>query len=164
MKLEIDLSDLFCDGDEPCDLQEAVSREVINNLTRTIREGVQRKVDEETYRVINAELTAAVREQMPTIINDLMGAQFTPVDQWGTRKDPTTFREALVSSIVGQLNYKKSRYESEKNAFSKAVDQTVAEHMKAFQVEFNKKVDADFTVAAFEYARTKLAAKLGIKL
>ena len=161
MKIEIDLSDIFCGDESPCDLQEAIRQEVVDNLTAKIQLGIGKRVDEQISAVLNKEVAAAVALQMPAIIDDLINATYTPVSEWGERKAPTTLRSALVQSLNSQMVYKRAQYESDRNVFTKAVDSLVSENLKTFQAEFNKLVTADFTKAAMAHATAELKKKLG---
>ena len=161
MKIEIDLSDIFCGDESPCDLQEAIRQEVVDNLTAKIQAGIGKRVDEQISAALDKEVTAAIALQMPAIIDDLINATYTPVTNWGERKAPTTLRSALVASLNSQMVYKRTQYEGERNVFTKAVDSLVSENLKTFQAEFNKLVTADFTKAAMAHATAELKKKLG---
>ena len=161
MKIEIDLSDIFCGDESPCDLQEAIRQEVVDNLTAKIQLGIGKRVDEQSSAVLDKEVAAAIALQMPDIIDDLINATYTPVTNWGERKAPTTLRSALVASLNSQMVYKHAQYESDRNIFTKAVDSLVSENLKTFQAEFNKLVTADFTKAALAHATAELKKKLG---
>jgi hypothetical protein len=101
---------------------------------------------------------------MPGIINDLLSAEYVSIDRWGDRQDkPTTFRKELVKSIHEQMVYKKAQYDSDKNAFTKAVDEVVAEKIKEFKADFVKQVDAQFVAEAMAFATAKLKERLGVK-
>ena len=53
MKVEIDLNDILGDEYGAETLQESVRRQVIDNLTLVIKEGVEKKIEAEVARVIN---------------------------------------------------------------------------------------------------------------
>ena len=163
MKIELDLTDIFCEGGEPCDLQEAIREHAVRQITQYLRDGIGKSIEQETARVLQEELQSAVRERMPALLDDLMNAEYTPVTGYGQRGDPTTFRQALVKEITSQLVYKPARYDSDKNAFTRAVDTTVEGKLKEFQALFNKTVDANFTRDALAFATAKLAERLKIK-
>jgi hypothetical protein len=91
-----------------------------------------------------------------------MNAEYTPVGQYGSRGEPTTFRKELISEINRNMTYKAARYDSDKNAFTKAVDSTVAEKLREFQQLFNKTVDSTFVAEAMGFAAKKLAERLKI--
>jgi hypothetical protein len=162
MKIELDLSDIFYEGDDPCDLQEAIKAEVVRVITGKIHKGIGHAVEIETAKVIQDELQSAVRDQMPALIEDLMNAEYTSVDRYGSQGGPTTFRKELIAEINRNMVYKAARYDSEKNAFTKAVDSTMAEKLREFKQLFNKTVDSTFVAEAMDFAAKKLAERLKI--
>lgn len=164
MKIEIDLNDILGDENGVETLQESVWRQCIETLTRDIQSGVTKRINDETTRILNDELQKAVVERMPTIVEDVMTTEYTPVDRYGSReRRSTTFRAEIIAAIADQMIYKPARYDSDKTVFTKAVDAAVAEKLAQFKADYNKAVDAQFTAAALEYAAQKLREKLGIK-
>jgi hypothetical protein len=123
MKIEIGPNDILGDEYGTETLQESVRRQVIENLTRTIKGGIGKKIDIEVARILNEELQKVITEKMPAIVDDVLSAEYIPVDRWGGSKGtPTTFRAELVKAINEQMQYKPARYDSDKNAFTRAVD------------------------------------------
>jgi hypothetical protein len=91
-------------------------------------------------------------------------ADYVQVDKYGhSTGKPTNFRAELVNNIAQQMVYKTGGYSSDKNPFTKAVDDLTEKNMKAFQTEFNKLVDAGFCKDAMDYAVKKLSDRLGLK-
>lgn len=163
MKIEIDLTDIFCEQEDPCDLQEAIKQEVIRSLTQTLGKGIERVVREETIAVLNEELRKAVSEQMPQIVNDLINTTYTPVDKYGSTSAPTTFRQALVNEINANMVYRKTTFDSDKNIFTRAVDDVLKENITTFKYEMKKQVDSQYTALVLQEAASALVAKLGSK-
>jgi ribonuclease D len=164
MKIELDLTDILSDDYGSETLQESIRRQVIQSLTETVQKGIAKKIDHEVEKVINEEIKAAVAAQMPTIVEDLMSAEYTVVDCYGSRSTgPTTFRKELVKEVTTQLVYKKTQYSSDANAFTKAVDAVVASRVQEFKAEFDKQVNSQFVAEAMEYATAKLKQRLGVK-
>lgn len=165
MKIEIDLNDILGDEEGPSEtLQESVKRQVIAKLTERVSTGIEKQINDAVAQTISESLKAAVAEQMPALINDLMTASFRPVDQWGNSKEKTTFREQLVASIHAQMTYKKTTYDSDKNAFTLAVDACCKENMVIFRKQFDAQVNEMFAKEAFDYAVKKMSEKLGVKV
>lgn len=166
MKVEIDLNDILGDENGAETLQDSVRRQVIHSLENTIRAGVSKRIEQETARVINDCLQSAVVERMPEIVDQVLNGEYTPIDRYGNSAGKvTTFRQELRASILEQMQYKPSRsgYSSERNAFTKAVDDLVSTQVGEFKTTFNKMVDAEFTKEALNHATTKLTERLGIK-
>ena len=165
MKIEVDLNDIFCDEDgEPCEsLQQSVERQVVARLSKKVEEGIGKQIDSEVARVISTKLQEVADTMLPTLAEDMINAEYQPVGSFGDRGEPTTFRKALIKTVSEKLVYKKARYDSDNNAFTKAVDGVISENMKAFQSEFNKLVTGKFREEALAYAVENLKKSLGIK-
>jgi uncharacterized protein HemY len=163
MKIEIDLNDILGDEDGVETLQESVRRQVITTLTEQVKSGLKRQIEEETTKVINETLRAALKDRMPGLVDEVMMAEYTPVSRYGEKSAPTTFKSELVKAISGEFVYRKTQYSSDQNAFTKAVEAVIAENMKAFKADFDKQVNAQFTAEAMAYAATKLRERLGVK-
>lgn len=160
MKIEIDLNDILGDEYGSETLQESVRRQVIGAMTETIKKGVQLQIDRETTRILNEELRAVLATKMPALIEDTLNAEFTPVSRYGEKSAPTTFRNEIIKTLTGEMIYKKANYDSDKNAFTRAVDAVVGENLKAFQAEFNKLVSANILRDAMAYAVAELGKRL----
>lgn len=163
MKVEIDLNDIMGDEYGAETLQESIRRQVVESLTKTIKEGVGRQIEIQVARILNEEITTAVKARMGEIVADLLDAEYVTCDRYGDRsKSPTTFRKELVRAIHEHMKYEKRQWDNEKNAFTKAVDDVIAQHIKTFKDDFTKHVDAEFTREAMNFATKKLREKLGI--
>ena len=166
MKLEIDLNEILSNEYGGVDtLAEGVRKDVTAKLTAMVAEGIQAQIKKEVAKVLSEELQAAVKEQMPALLQDLMNAEYRSVDRYGDRaKEMTTFRQELVKTITEQMHYKKGSYSSDKNAFTKAVDEVVSENIKLMQQSFDEQIIEIFQKEAFEYAMKEMAKKLQVKL
>lgn len=162
MKIEIDLNDILGDEHGAESLQESVSRQVINAVTSGIQKGITHKIDEAVATTISQSISAYLEREMPGLLANIMDAEYVPVGRYGEKSSPTSFRRELVRSINENMVYKRANYESDKNAFTKAVDQVVGSNLKEFKAEFQKQVDAQFTAQAMSYAAESLRKKLGI--
>jgi hypothetical protein len=162
MKIEIDLNDILGDESGAETLQESVRRQVIDSVTANIKKGVGDKIDAAISKTISAGIKEYLDVEMPTLLASIMDAEYTPVDRYGDRDKRTSFRKELIRSISENMVYKKQTYSSDKNTFTKAVDEVIEENMKLFRADFGKHVDAQFTAAAMQYATDTLKKKLGI--
>lgn len=164
MKVEIDLNDIMGDEYGAETLQESIRRHVVESLTKTIKEGVGRQIEIEVARILKEEISAAVKGRMGEIVADLLDAEYVTCDRYGDRsRTPTTFRKELVKAIHEQMKYVKAD-DWHKNAFTKAVDDTVGENVKEFKAEFSKRVDAQFVAECMKHATANLQERLGIKV
>lgn len=162
MKMEIDLNDVFEDDYGSETIQESVKRQVIDKVANVVIEGVGKLINSEVSKVLDDEIKKAVQIQMPKIVDDLMNKEYTPVSTYGHSDQPTTFKSELVKSVQEQAVYKKTNYNSDKNAFTKAVDDIVNENISEFKTDFRKLVDANYKEEALEYAVNLLKEKLKV--
>jgi hypothetical protein len=162
MKFEIDLNDILGDEFGAETLQESVKRQVIGNLTEYVKKGVMDKLNIEVSAAIDKAIGDELTEKMPVIIDDVLNVTYTPVDQWGSRKTPTTFREQLVKSIHENMTYKKVNSRYDRNFFTQAVDEIIESEMKEIQKKYKEEVDSGIAKEAFNAAVSILRSKLGL--
>jgi len=165
MKIEVDLNDIFCDeeGMPSESMQESVERQVVTMLSRKLEAGIGKQIDTEVARIISTKLQEVADTILPSLAADMIDAEYRPVGTYGNQGATTTFRKELVRVITANLQYKKARYASETNVFTKAVDSVIAENMKVFQSEFNAMVTKKFRDEALNYAVNSLKKTLSIK-
>ena len=164
MQITINLSDIFCDGEDPCDLQEAIKAEVVRNITTNLQKNIYRKLDAEISRVMDEEISSAVRVQIPGIIDDLINAEYTPVDAYGSKNKPTTFRNELLKKLQSEMQYKPQQYECDENSYTKTVRGIVKEQITQLKTAFDQLVNAQFIAEVHAYAVGALAKKLGVNI
>jgi hypothetical protein len=162
MQVTIDLSDLFCSEEEPCDLQAAVKQEVVRHITATLTKNLHLQVSQEVTRIMDEEIAIAVKEQLPAIISDLINAEYTPVDRYGSRSAPTTFRNELLKKLQEEMQYRPQTYETQENTFTRTIRGIVKEQITTFKQAFDKQVNTAFIAEVHDYAVTALAKKLGL--
>lgn len=163
MKIEIDLNNILGDEYGAETLQESVRRQVVEKMSSVIKDGIGKKIDFEIAQLIDSEMKKAVQNKMDTFVGSIVDAEYIPVDRYGSRGQPTTFRAEMVKHITENMKYVRANYESDKNAFTKAVDSIIGEMLAKFKTDFNKEINAQFTKEALAYAQQELAKKLGIK-
>lgn len=164
MKIEIDLDELLHDADTGYteSLRESIRRQVVETITARTRDDVKRQISDTVSEVLNEELAKAVREQMPALVAGLMDATYQPVDRYGKLAPTTTFRAELLKTITEQAVYRKVNYDSDKNAFTRAVDEAVKGKLAEFQAAWTKQVDGAFVQQALAHATEALRKRLGI--
>jgi len=162
VKIEIDLDDILGDENGAETLQESIRRQVIDSVTATIKKGVGQQIDAAVSSAISTNINDFLKQQMPSLLANIMDTQYEPVGRYGEKAQPTSFRQELVKVVIENMQYKRANYESDKNVFTKTVDAVIAENVASFKTDFNKKVDAEFTAAAMQYAQEALKKKLGI--
>lgn len=162
MKVEIDFDEILGDEEGTETLQESIRRQVVQSIAASARDGIKEKINAAVSETISSEINAYLKMEMPKLLANIMDTEYKPVDRWGDQNKLTTFRRELVKSITENMTYKKTQYSSDANAFTKAVDEVIAENVKLFKADFQKKVDAEFTAEALRYAVAALKQKLGI--
>lgn len=164
MKIEIDLNEILGDESGVETLQESVRRQVVEKIQREMADGIKQRIDREVALAIDESIRTSLKEITPKLLNDLMDAEYTPVDRWGDRQSgkTTTFRKQLVASIHEQMVYKKTTFDSDKSPFTKAVDETVSANVAVFKTQFSNLVNDQFTEECLKYAVQKLKERLKV--
>lgn len=164
MKIEIDLNNIFRDEDGNPDesLEESIRRQVIEKMTGDLRKRLFQRMDEELSSIMRTQINAVMTDQMPSLIDDIMNVTYTPVDRYGSRSEPTTFRAEIIKAIGANMKYEPRNYSNEENAFTKAVKSIVEAKTRAVQEEITKQVDVKFKEDAITFAVKKLSERLGL--
>ena len=163
MKIEIDLDDIFRDEDGPSEsLEESIRRQVLEKLSSDLRKRMFTRIDAELSEIMRDQINSVMKEKMPELIDDIMNVTYTPVSAYGTRGEPTTFRDELVKAMGENMKYAPKNYPGDENAFTKAVRSIVDQKTKAIQDEITKQVDVQFKNDALAFAVKKLSERLGL--
>ena len=164
MKIEIDLADVFSDecGYPEESTEDSIRRQVLARLTNEYRERLFKRFDDELAAIMHAQIREAIGLQMPSSVEDIMNAEFTPVSIYGERSEPTTFRAEIIKAIGSELVYKPKTYSSEENTFTKAVKGVVGEQTKAIEKALRAEIDESFKRDAIAFAVTKIQERLGL--
>lgn len=162
MKIEFELDDIFARS-EGISLETQIKRDIVDQIlefySASLKSDTRAFIIDAVMKAIQAEVQVAI----PALISDLLNREYTPVKQYGVKGEPTTFAKDLHATMAAEMVYKKSHYDSDKNAFTKAMDAAISEKLNAFKKEWLREVDAKFVADAMEYARSKLAERLGVK-
>jgi hypothetical protein len=159
MKIEIDLNEILEHEGGVESIKESVCRQITDHLSRSIKDRVKDRINE----VLADSVKKAIDEKIPVFMADLLDSEYTVVDRYGSaNKGETTLRKELVNTIKEQMQYKSSRYDNDKNAFTRAVEETVGVQVKDFQRSFNALVTEQFTKDAMEFAVSRLRERLGM--
>lgn len=163
MKIEIDLNDILGDEFGSETMQESIKRQIIERLTKKFQEGLNGQINQQITVVVDAAIKEQLKGQMPEMVAGVMDMEYIPIDRFGSKSEPTTFRKQLITKIMGELVYIPKSYDSEKNIFTRAVDGALKDNIDAFKKAYNKVVDEQFINEAFNHATEKLKKTLGIK-
>ena len=165
MKIEIDLDNIFRDEDgEPGEsLQESVRRQVISRLTDDYRKRLFSCFDQELTKIMQAQIAEAMKTHMPSFVDDILNATYTPVSSYGQRSTPTTFRDEIIKSIAVNMKYEPKDYGSQENVFTRAVKSIVEAKTTEIKNELLKQVDTKFRTDAIGFAVKELSKRLGLE-
>lgn len=165
MKIEIDLDDVFQDEEgQPTEtLSESIKRQIIDNIVFRTQADINKKIDAAIGKMMDEQVKARLAEIIPVLLTESLDYQYTPVSSYGSKSEPTTVRNELAKAVQNSMVYMKQSYASDKNSFTKAVDAAVEQTLGAFKSEWLRTVDAKFVQEAMDYAKTKLAERLGVK-
>lgn len=165
MKLEIDLSTIFATGpeDEPgLSVQELIRDAVITQVTSDVRGKVKDILDQKLNEVLGSAVNVAVQEFLDKQLPILMDHEFTETTTWGEKKGTYTVRNRILKALDDQASYKKESYSSDRNSFTKCLDNIVENKMTDFKKQINTQVDEKFTKEAMAYAEQRLKERLKI--
>jgi hypothetical protein len=164
MKIEIDLDDVFRDesGYPEESTEDSIRRQVLARLTAEYRERLFKRFDDELAAIMQAQIQEAIKLQMPSLVYDIMNAEYVPVSNYGECSKPTTFRAQIIKAVSSELTYKPKNYSSEENAFTKAVKGVVGEQTKAIEKALRAEIDESFKREAIAFAVTKIQERLGL--
>jgi hypothetical protein len=164
MKIEIDLNDIFRDEDGGPDesLEESVRRQVISRLTEDYRKKMFARFDTELTTIMQKQIADVMTERMPEFIDDILNATYTPVSSYGSRGEPTTFRDEIIKSIAANMKYEPKNYSSDENVFTRAVKSVVDAKTNAIKTELTNQIDTKFKTDAITFAVQKLSERLGL--
>lgn len=160
MKIEVDLSDVF--GEEGETIADSIRRQVIDGITSQVRGGLDDQIKRRIGDILEAELRPAVQAQLGPFIEQLFDTPYRPVDRYGSRDEPTTFRAELLKTIHKELAYKPAQGSYDRNLYTKTVDDVVAGAMKEFAAAWKRDVDDKFIRDALAHAVGNLSERLGL--
>jgi len=164
MKIEIDLDDIFRDedGNPEESLQDSIRRQVVAKLEGDMRKRLFSRIDVEVSEIMNKQISAVMSEKMPELIDDIMNTTYTPVSSYGSRSEPTTFREQIIKSVAANMKYEPKGSSYDENAFTRAVKSVVEKQTSELQKALLAQIDTKFREDAIKFAVAELSKRLGL--
>ena len=161
MKIEIDLKEVLTNefGDNES-LAEIIKEQIVSILSKNLSKGIQDKITFEVNKLIDEEIKKVVSERLPSMFVELIDKEYTQIDKYGQKGVTTTLRNSLINTLTKEMVYSHKNYDSDKNYFTKNVDNIMQAKMEEFKKQYNKTVDDIFTKEALDYAYNKLRAIL----
>lgn len=166
MKIEIDLNDILHDEhSEPTEtLAESIRRQVVDRLAQDARAATENAARAAVNAAIAEGVKTAIDTQIPALIDDLLDAEYMPVSRYGAGGELTSVRKELLKHLTEVAVISKGGYSSDKNAWTKAIEESVGSKLREFQSLWLKEVDARFMAQAMQYAAEAFAKRAGIAL
>lgn len=167
MEVTIDLKELLAsaneDGEDFADLLKAeIAKKVTENLSQKINEEIINAI-KEALKAFREEVLSKAIEQTVMSLSGIIDEEYQQVDRWGDKGAKTTLRKQFTNKLIAELQYGKTSSRSDRNAFTKGVDDILEAEISKFQKSYDSKVDEIFTKEALAYATRALESKLGLK-
>ena len=157
MQITINTSDIL--GDE-----KTIRDEVIEQISTAFKIEMRKQAEKLVEETLRNALISIIKEKVREIVTMHIDTEFTDVNEFGgVGKPNTTIRNRIAVFLSQQCSFKKTTYQSDQNAFTAAVMETVSKEFKIFQTEYNSMVNKILIQKCMEEAVTKLKAAVGIK-
>lgn len=162
MKIEIDLNEILADeyGNNGENLAQSVMRQIIEHFTDDIGDQVNKAIRDLINEKVAEAAKTAVADYVKGVAEELLETGYSPVDQYGSKAQPTTLREQLHKTLVGQCNFSKCSSSYNNNAYTNAVLSAVDSKLVEFKKEFSNQVNGEFVKSAMNHAVSELKKKL----
>ncbi|MCE2838032.1 MAG: hypothetical protein LW834_13910 [Cyanobium sp. 49614_E6] len=166
MNISINLSDIF--RDEDGDLldddeatRQAIKRQVIDQLTSECLKILFGRYDDELVLIMRSQLNEVMKTRMPSLVDDVMNTEFTPVNKNGQRSEPTTFRAEIIKTCTSEMTYEPKHYVLDENFFTRTIKGVLREQTEAFKEALKQQIDTLFKSNALVFAVDELKKRLG---
>lgn len=160
MKIDLDLSDIFSDGDE--DVNESIKDMIINTVTQKIYTKIEKEISEKVNDILGKGIKGKLDSFLSDFIPGLMEYEFQEIGRYGASEQKTTVKNRILKEIEKECVFKDPTSYSSGNAFTNSLKSIVEEQIRKFKPIFDKEVNAMFAKEALEYAQKKLKERLGI--
>lgn len=166
MEIKIDLKELLIEEyDDERTLAEKLKDEIVSYSSSEII----REVKKEVLTLVKEEVLKAkediVTEASDKIVEELLLAidsEYEIINQWGDVQGKSTLRKRFVEMVKHQLEYTPRSFSSDRNYFTRSIDELIETEVRKFKKEYNSLVDDKFIEEAMEHATRKLRQRLQI--
>lgn len=162
MKVDIDLSEVFEDEDG-YRIRPEVKDLIINGAIDKIVKAADLQITKQLNDTLKSTIEKRVQLALDLTIEKLMDYEFVETSGYGATKTPITVRNRILNDVEKSMCLTNNRYDSDNNAYTRILKQTIESKLSAFAKEYTKAIDAAFIKECFEYAQKELQKKLGIK-
>ena len=167
IQIEIDLDDILFDV---VDYNECVPVETrMESVKRQLKSGIIEEIKSQylaefkktlfndALSEIKCQCLHEAQTKIPELLEQALTAKYETKDRWGGKGQETSFMEEFVKELQNQMVYKKCSYDSDKNTYTKLVDNTVNELTKQWKTDFDKYIKEEVLKEAYDYAIEKIA-------
>lgn len=160
MKLNIDLEELFLEGNENgLDAKSAIRKAVVDQICEDIWPGCMDAARAEIAANVAVQIAPVIQEQLKVLFADLMDYEFEEVSAYGAKNGKWTVRKRILDCIEKTCIITRGSY-YDTNKFTEAVTGVVSSAMEGFKKEFTAAVNKELTVKAMAFAVEELSKKL----
>lgn len=164
MKIDIDLSEIFVDGDEGGDVNQSIKDIIIDTVCSKIYGRINKEITDKISSILEKGITEKLNAYLSNLIPMLMEYEFEETGYYGASKAAkTTVKNRILKTLETQCVFsERGSYNSDNNAFTKSVKEIIEKQMKEYKPAFDKQVNALFVKEAMDYAVAQVKKKLGI--
>ena len=161
MKLNIDLEELFLEGNENgLDAKSAIRKAVVDQICEDIWPSCRDAARAEIAANVAAQIAPVIQEQLKVLFADLMDYEFEEVSAYGSKGGKWTVRKRILNCIENTCVISPKGYYNDTNKFTEAVNSVVREGMEGFKKEFTAAVNKELCASAMAFAVSELSKKL----
>ena len=173
VQIEIDLDDILYDvvdyGERvPIETTtESVKRQLKSGIIEEIKSQYlvefKKTLFNELLSDIKCQCLHEAQTKIPELLEQALTAKYETKDRWGGKGQETSFMQEFAKELQNQMVYKKCSYDSDKNTYTKLVDNTVNELTKQWQHEFNVRIKEEVLQQAYSFALSKIAKAFNVR-
>lgn len=174
VSIEIDLDDILYertyDGDyEQIEtIKESVERQLKQGIIEEIKKSYLKDFKDQLFHDVMSEIKTEyltlAKTKVPEMLEDALTRKYERVDRWGSKYEESSFLDQFVSELNKQLKYEKTSYSSDKNMFTKLVDQSIEQLTRDWKSDFDKHIKDQVLKDAYTYALDKVAKAFNVRI
>lgn len=174
IQIEIDLDDILYertyDGDyrEIETVKESVERQLKQGIIDEIKKSYLKEFKEQLFHDVMSEIKTEymtlAKTKVPEMLEDALTRKYEIQDKWGGKSLTTCFMDEFVNELNKQLKYEKRSYDSDKNRFTKLVDNTIEQLTNQWKSDFDAHIKDQVLRDAYTYALDKVARAFNVRI
>ena len=172
VQIEIDLDDILYDVRDygetiPVETTiESVKRQLKSGIIAEIKDQYLKEFKQQLFNELLSDIKCQclheAQTKIPQLLEQALTAKYETKDRWGGNGQETSFMEEFAKELQNQMVYKKCSYDSDKNTYTKLVDNTVNELTKQWKADFDKYIKQEVLKEAYDYAIEKIARAFNV--